>query len=70
MITPFLLAVILIVLYEGLPLFKNKLWRELGALGMLIGLAAFLGIADMWGMPTPVNLLEQLLGPIGQTIFK
>lgn len=70
MIAMFILAVILICLYEGGPLIKKRLWRELGAFGVLIGSAAWLGIAKILGISTPVNWLEQLLGPIGKMILK
>lgn len=70
MLAMFILAVLLISLYEGLPLLKRRLWRELGAVGLLIGAAVYLGIAELWGMSTPLGLLEQLLGPIGKMTFR
>lgn len=70
MIAVFILAVVLIFLYDGLPLLKRKLWRELGVMGILIGSATYLGITEILGMTTPVHWLEQLLGPIGEIIFK
>lgn len=67
-----LLAVsgILIMLYEGIPLLRKKLWRELVTVGILIASAIFLGIAEMLGVTMPIPWLEQLVGPLGQTIFK
>ena len=65
-----LVGTILIFLYDGIPLWEKRLWRELGVLGVLIGAAAYLNIAAMLGMTTPVNWLEQLLGPIGRMIYK
>ena len=70
MIALFLLAVVYIGLYEGLPLFKRKLWRELGAVGLLLGSSVYLAVAETLGMSTPLNWLEQLLGPVGRMIFR
>ena len=70
MIVLFILAVILIFLYDGVPLLKKRLWRELGTIGVLVGAASYLCIVDILGMSTPVNWLEQLLSPIGKILFK
>lgn len=70
MIVWFTLAVILISLHEGMPLLKRRLWRELGTLGLINISATYLAIAELLGMSTPLNWLEQLLSPIGKMIFR
>lgn len=65
-----ILAVFLICLFEGVPLIKKGLWRELGTLGFLIATAIYLGITDIAELPTPINWLQQLLNPVGEVIFK
>ncbi len=70
MLALFILTVILIFLYEGVPLWKKRLWPELGTLGALTGVAAYLYIARVLGMTTPVDWLEMLLSPLGKIIFK
>jgi 4-hydroxybenzoate polyprenyltransferase len=70
MIALFLLTVIVICLYEGIPLTKQRLWRELATLGLLIGSSFSLGVAKLLGVSSPLNWLEHWLGPIGKMIFK
>lgn len=70
MIPFFILAVLLIAAYEGPQLIKNKLWRELGVMGVIVGATAYLAVAGVLGMSTPLNWLEKLLGPVGMIIFK
>lgn len=70
MLTLFVLAVILICLVDGVPLVKKRLWRELGAFGVLLGIAIFLFIANKLEMPTPVDWLQQMLAPVGEAILK
>ena len=65
-----IVAVILIGLYEGPQLIKRRYWRELGAVGLLIGAASYLVVANILGWPAPLNWLENLLGPIGMSILK
>lgn len=66
----FLLAAILIGLFDGIPLIKAKQWRELGTFGALMGTALYLGISKLLNLSTPVNWLHQLLSPIGEAIYK
>lgn len=66
----FLLAAILVFLFEGVPLIKAKLWRELGTFGFLMGAALLLGIIRLLGISTPVEWLHKFLSPVGKTIFK
>jgi hypothetical protein len=70
MTTTFILAVILISLYDGLPLIKKRQWPELIAVGLIIGTSALLTIAEFLKLTTPFNWLEQLLMPIGVMLFR
>lgn len=70
MITLFILAIIFIFTIEGIPLIKKGLWRELGVFCFLLGIAVSIGIAKGLGVPTPIEWLQQLLGPIGMAILK
>ncbi|VBB05145.1 Hypothetical protein LUCI_0352 [Lucifera butyrica] len=65
-----ILAGLLTAVYEGLPLFRKRLWRELAILGLLLGSAGLLGIVQVLGLSTPLNWLEQILGPVGRQFFK
>lgn len=65
-----ILAAIIIVLAEGVPLFKKRLWRELGVLFFLTVLAVFIGIAKELDITSPAMWLHQLIGPVGEVIFK
>jgi len=65
-----ILAVMLIFLTDGAALVKKKQWRELSTLGLLIGIAISLIIADRFNVPTPVDGLHQLLGPVGKVFFE
>jgi len=69
-ITLFVITTSLILLYEGVPLIKKKLWRELSVLGVLLGSATYLAIAGMLQLSTPLNWLEYLLGPFGKMFFR
>ena len=69
MMVLFFLVVILVFWVEGVPLIKKGLWRELGAVSFLIAAAIFLGIAKIMEI-SPVRWLHQLLGPVGEVIFK
>jgi len=61
---------ILVTLFEGIPLIRRKKWNELIALGILIGIALFIGIGKTMGLPTPIELLNRWLRPMGEMIFK
>lgn len=69
LITLFLL-IVLICLFEGLPLTRGKRWKELIVCGTLIGIALIIGIGKGLGLPTPIELLDQWLRPVGKVIFK
>lgn len=65
-----ILAAVLIGLIEGRPLFKKGMWRELAALTFLIGAGLFFLVTKKLGLPTPVEWLQQLVGPIGEAVYK
>lgn len=69
MLTYFILATTLICLTDGLALFKNKQWRELGTLGLLIAAAILLVMAKKFDIPTPADVLQQMFRPVGEVIF-
>ena len=59
-----------IILIEGIPLVRKKQWKEFYTLISLLSIALALGIAKTIGMPTPIEILENLLYPLGKTVFK
>lgn len=63
-------AIIVIFIFEGVPLIRKKLWKELGVFCMLMGLAAFWGMAKSFNLDTPVEWLQDWLGPIGEKVLK
>lgn len=70
MLTYLISAAILICLLDGVPLVKNKQWRELGTLGFLIVAAILLLVVNKINIPSPIEVLQQLLSPIGKFVFK
>lgn len=40
------------------------------AFGSLMGIALFISIGKALGLPTPIELLDQWLRPVGEAIFK
>lgn len=70
MIKFLILIAVPICIFEGIPLFRNKKWRELITLGVLIGLSLIIGIGKQLGIMTPIELLDLLLMPLGKTFFK
>lgn len=64
------LSVITICLAEGIPMIKKRLWKELTVFGLLIGAAVFLAAGKFMGFRTPVDILYNLLSPLGKAIFK
>jgi hypothetical protein len=65
-----IILVIPICLFEGVPLIKAREWKMLIALGTILGIALFIGIGKTCGLPTPLELLDSLLRPVGKVIFK
>jgi hypothetical protein len=63
-------AILLIFIFEGLPLIKKKMWKELAAAGLLIILAVFIQISQSLNILTPIDILEKIFEPVGKIIFK
>ncbi|HEX3048857.1 MAG TPA: hypothetical protein VHY08_29175 [Bacillota bacterium] len=61
---------ILICFFEGLPLYKERKWKELIVFSILIGLSLILSFGKIFGIPTPVEVMQNIMEPIGKTIFK
>lgn len=59
-----------IIIFEGLPLIKQKMKKEFITLITLLIIAILLVILNMLGIPTPLNILYKLLSPIGRTIYR
>ena len=59
-----------ICFFEGVPLIREKRWKEFAAFACLIGFALFIGIGKAAGWPTPIELLYRLLLPVGKMLFK
>jgi hypothetical protein len=59
-----------ICFFEGLPLIREKRWKEFWAFASLIGIALLTGIGKAAGWPTPIELLYRLLLPVGKILFK
>ncbi len=65
----FLLAVPICV-FEGWPLFREKRWKELAVLGLLIGAALLIGLGKALGLPAPLAVLERWLHPVSEILFR
>lgn len=59
-----------IILIEGIPLVRKKQWKEFYTLISLLSIALALGIMKTIGMTSPIQFLQNLLYPLGKTIFK
>lgn len=59
----------MIALAEGPALFKARKWRELSTFGVLLFVALLIGAGKALGMPTPVELLERWLRPLGKALL-
>lgn len=70
MIIYLILALIIICLYDGVRLIKTRLWRELITMGLLITIAVLIVVFKKFHMPTLVDVLHQLLRPVGEVIFR
>lgn len=66
----FISAILSIGLLEGYPLLRQHLWKELVVMSTLLSLAFLLVVINRFGWPTPVNILERLLEPVGRAVFK
>ncbi len=63
------LIVIVIILAEGIPLVKKKLWKELVTFGILIFISIVLMVGKRLDIQPPLGLLGNLLSPIGKMLF-
>lgn len=70
MLTLFVLASAFIILADGVELVQQRRWRELGVMGFLLGLAGFIAVSGSLHLPTPIDGLQQMLRPVGETLFK
>lgn len=70
LVVSILLAIILIYILQGLPLIKNKKWKELFTFTLLLVIALLLGAGKKLGIRTPVLLLDQFLSPFGKMLFQ
>jgi hypothetical protein len=55
---------------EGLPLIRNRQWKEFITMGFLLGTALLLVIGKMLDIMSPLGMLNKILNPIGKTILK
>lgn len=59
-----------IAILEGIPLIKKKSWKELTTLVILLLIAIILVIEKLLEIPTPINIINNLLYPFGKAIFR
>jgi hypothetical protein len=59
-----------IAFIEGIPLVKKKMWKEFVTLMFILLIAILLVVEKLFDIPTPVNILNNLLSPFGKIIFK
>ena len=64
------LMALAIGLAEGIPLGKQGQWKELAVMSTLFGMDFLLAMGYYFGFPSPLELLERLLEPVGKAIFK
>lgn len=60
----------IIAFVEGLPLFKKKMWKELITVIILLLITISLVAVKKLSLPTPLNILNDLLYPLGKMIFR
>ncbi|HEX3014972.1 MAG TPA: hypothetical protein VHQ46_01085 [Desulfobacteria bacterium] len=68
--TVLLLAILVISLAEGIPLYKKGQKKELVFMFFLLGTAIVLKVMEWFGLPSPVVMLDRLVSPVGKAIFK
>ncbi|WPC41679.1 hypothetical protein [Clostridium sp. JS66] len=59
-----------IIFIEGVPLFKKKMWKEFITVLTLLIIAIFLVVEHGLGIPTPIDIANKLLYPLGRTVFR
>lgn len=70
MLLVILLAITIVCMVEGFPLYGKKQWKELATLGLLLGIALLLGIGYKLGIQGPIALMDEWLNPLGKAIFQ
>lgn len=64
-----ILISIVIGIIEGVPLARKKSWREFITMLSLIVIAILLGLSKLFDIPTPLEILGDILRPIGKAFF-
>lgn len=70
MIVLIIIAAVLIYFLDGKRLIKNKQWKELGVMSLLLAAAASLELMSMFKIPLPLTWLEFIFRPLGVLIMK
>lgn len=70
MLTSVILIGFIIYIIEGVPLKKKRQWKELITVILLIFIAIFLVGLKKLDMPNPINILENIIGPVGKKVFR
>ncbi|OAA84919.1 hypothetical protein [Clostridium ljungdahlii] len=64
-----IISAILIVLLEGIFLIKKSMWKEFLCTAFLLIISLFFQIGKGLGIPGPIDLIESLFKPIGETFL-
>lgn len=64
-----LLAVLAIVLADGMPLIKSKQWAAFAVFASVLAAACVLFLAKSAGLAPPLKALGELLSGCGQKLF-
>lgn len=65
----FVLAVLIIILIDGVPLIKNKQWTQLTVFLIIIAVSCLLMLCNTAGLPLPLKSLNDVLGGFGKKLF-
>lgn len=57
-------------LVEGIPLARKKMHKELFTIISLLAITLLLSLIKTIGLSTPIELINNLLEPIGRAFFK
>ncbi|HEX3016123.1 MAG TPA: hypothetical protein VHQ46_07075 [Desulfobacteria bacterium] len=56
---------------EGYPLVKKRQWAEFAAVCILVGSGFVIGLGKQFGLfPTPMEILNDLVHPVGKALFR
>lgn len=64
-----IIAIIIIIIIDGIPLYKKKQWKELTVFAVIIVFACFFFISKNIGIPSPVSVINELLNEYGKKFF-